>query len=468
MTMDRDELIRKLNLMRGSDLPVPPPRAPENTEETPPPAGGTLAEESRRRLQERLGLMQGADWAARREEEARRAAVGGYEVERVLGGEVVGDDASAFFLLRREYPLEHFHGAFSLGAGLESRGAHLALAACDESLAGADPREAVFMDTETTGLAGGAGTVAFLVGMGYHADGMFRVDQCFLRDYDDEPAMLKWIAGLLSRFKTVVSFNGKSFDLPLLRTRFVQHRMPCRFDALAHLDLVHAARRFWKRRLSDCSLGNLEREVLGVRRHGDVPSHLIPERWLEYLHTRDARPLEGVFYHHRVDILSMVTLLGALSSRLDRPEGSEFDHDEDQLSLIRLHFREKRYDQVLAAGAEWLRRDAPPPLRRECLEMLSLAGKRRGRWEETEAFLDQWHAEFPADAAGASELAKHLEHRARNLARAERVCRETLALLDASPSGECAGAGELRGRLARIRRKLGGLWGGADADAGGD
>ena len=466
MTTDKDELFRKLNLMRASDLPAPVPRKAEETPgEKPASTPGTLEEESRRRLQERLGLMRGADWATRREEEGRRLADGEYEVDKVLGGEIIGDDESAFFLLRREYPPEHFHGAFSLGAGLESRGAHLALAACDETLSACDPREAVFMDTETTGLAGGAGTVAFLVGMGYYVDGVFRVDQCFLRDYDDEPALLEWIAGLLSRFKTVVSFNGKSFDLPLLRTRFVQHRMPCRFDALAHLDLVHAARRFWKRRLSDCSLGNLEREVLGVRRHGDVPSHLIPERWLEYLHSRDARPLEGVFYHHRVDILSMVTLLGALSSHLDRAEGCEFDHAEDQLSLIRLHFREKRYDQVLSAGAEWLRRDAPPPLRRECLEMLCLAGKRRGHWEETEGFLEQWHGEFPADAAGAAELAKHLEHRARNLMRAEQVCRETLELIEATPrGGECGGAGNLRGRLARIRRKLGGAWGLATED----
>lgn len=480
---DPKELFKRLGLKPASELPnegdrgKPRPNTPkappsegtpleggfegaskgENTEETPQP---TFDSESKRRLNERLGLMSGLALRRERQGEDLPRKKGLHEVDRVLGGEIIGDPADGFFLFRNEYPVEHLHGDMPLAAAFSSSAEHLALVGNDNSLVECKPARAFFMDTETTGLAGGAGTVAFLVGIGrFTEEGMFRLDQCFMRDYDDEEPMLRWLAAEFRECDTVVSFNGKSFDLPLLRTRFVQQRVPFPLDGALHLDLVHTARRFWKRRLNDCSLGNLEREVLGVRRHGDVPGHLIPQLWLEYLHSRDARPLEGVFYHHRFDILSMVTLVGLLGERLSRPEGSEFECHEDQLSLVRLHFKKKQYDKVVTLAKSYLEENRETPLRRECLEMLSLACKRRARFAELLEALESWHREFPGDAEAAAELSKHLEHQLRDLRRAARVCAETLEKMRDAGSfyrnfAENPRRTALEQRMARIQAKL--------------
>lgn len=402
--------------------------------------------ETFRTLSQRLGLMAGAQWVQEREriEEQRRA--GSFEIDQVVPGELVGGEDAQFFLLRRDYPLDHRQGIVELGAALSSVSRHIAFSACDPELEHFDPRTALFVDTETTGLAGGSGTVAFLVGVGYFIEDGFRLDQCFMRDYDDEEPMLRFLAERFRQAGSVVGFNSKSFDLPLLRTRFIQNRIPYPLDAVMHYDLVHAARRFWKRRLADCSLGNIEREVLGIRRQGDVPSYMIPQLWLDYLYSRDARPLEGVFYHHRMDILSLVSLVAWLSQCLEAPAGQGFAHYEDRISLVRLHFKQKQYEAVIEYGNAFLEADERSPLRRECLAMLAMAHKRRQHWLEMQQAWELLVEEFPSDLTARLELAKHHEHRTRNLPAAERLLAEALLR-----SGEDPAVLE---RLNRVKRKL--------------
>ncbi len=466
MTPDdkRKALFEKLGLITGTDYakkraedPPPPPPSPASPLL---PAGGTLENDSARRLRERLGLMSGLEWRQRRDAEDDARDHGAFEVDKVVGGKLVDGRDGQFLLLRTEYPVEHLHGHTELGAALESDPEHLAFFGNDETLVECNLEKTFFVDTETTGLSGGAGTVAFLIGVGRFQDGLFVLDQCFMRDYDDEEPMLEYLAERFADCDTVVSFNGKSFDLPLLRTRFVQNRQCFRLDGAMHLDLVHTARRFWKRRLANCSLGNLEREVLGVRRTGDVPGALIPQLWLDYLHSRDSRPLQGVFYHHRMDILSLVTLVGMLSRQLRRADGAQFDHVEDQLSLLRAHFRQRQYEKVIALGRAFLDQDSIADLRRECLEMMALACKRAARFTDMQEALERWHREFPTDAQAAVELAKHHEHRTRDLRRAEQVCTETLERLP-SPARQYAASETspshtlITRRLERIRIKLG-------------
>jgi len=136
-----------------------------------------------------------------------------------------------FYLVRSDFPLDTAHGTMTLGSALDAEARHIAVSANDEELQAFDPETAVFVDTETTGLMGGAGTVAFLIGVGYFTDGVFRLDQCFMRDYDDEEPMLRYLNGLFKEAETLVSFNGKSFDLPLMRTRFITNRIPFRLDS---------------------------------------------------------------------------------------------------------------------------------------------------------------------------------------------------------------------------------------------
>jgi uncharacterized protein len=378
--------------------------------------------------------------------------MGEYEIDRVVEGHVVGEEEDGFFLLRRDFPLDHMHGSVCLGEALGASAKAVAFSAADPDLEKFDPRTALFMDTETTGLSGGAGTVAFLVGVGYFTEDAFRLDQCFMRDYDDEEPMLEFLRERFEGRDTVVGYNSKSFDLPLLRTRFIQNRIPFRLDGALHYDLVHAARRFFKRRLPNCRLGTIESDVLNLHRQDDVPSHLIPELWLEYLHSRDARPLEGVFYHHRMDILSLAALVAWISQVLQTADGQGFEHIEDRLSVVRLHYTQKQYPEVIESARSFLENDASTPLRRECLQMLGMAHKRRNEFEEMEAAFTKLLEEFPHDLSASVELAKHHEHRSRDLGEAEKLCVQAIEYhRDELTPGETTA---MERRLQRIQKKM--------------
>lgn len=404
-------------------------------------------------------VMKGADWQQKLEALQQERDAGEHEIDRVVRGESVGDAERGFFLAHETFPLDAPQGAIELGAVLHASGDHIALSGSDDTLKEFDPRKALFIDTETSGLAGGAGTVAFLIGVAYFTEKGIRLDQCFMRDFDDEEPMLEYLAEVFKGKEAVVSYNGKSFDLPLLRTRFIQNRVPFRLDASMHFDLLHAARRFWKRRLGACNLTNVEREVLGLERHGDVPSYLIPQMWFDYLRTRDARPLQGVFYHHKMDILSLVALTGWLSRCLAAPDGEGFTHTDDRLSLVRVYFNQKRYRDVIAFGDRLIADERDADARKECLTMLAVACKRLHDFPRMQELLQLLLEENPSDLQTRWELAKHFEHRARDLAEAERLCADAVSQLEtriALGRGLDTASNMLvnfEHRLARIRAK---------------
>ncbi|MDX9972983.1 MAG: ribonuclease H-like domain-containing protein [FCB group bacterium] len=407
------------------------------------------------------GVMTGSDWQARMDEVRAKRESGAFEVDKIIvPGELVGEAGAGFYRVRREYPLDHEHGSITLGSVLETNSGHVALSACDDELAEFDPRRAAFVDIETAGLAGGTGVVAFLIGIGYFDEDGFRVEQCFMRDYDDEEPMLEYLAPLLGRFESVVTYNGKSFDVPLLRTRFITNRQPFRLDGIPHFDLLHASRRFWKVRLKDCSLGNIERSVLGLKRHGDVRSAEVPQLWFDYLRTRDARPIECVFTHHCYDILSLVGLTAWLSRCLESPEGEGFEHLEDRYSLVRLHHRQKRFLDVVSHAKRLLESVEDEFVRRETYGLLSDAYKRLEDFERMRETCDRMLMEFPKDLQARLELAKLHEHRTRNLGEAKRICAETIAILELRETVgrelgfADIGVADFRHRLARIERKL--------------
>jgi uncharacterized protein YprB with RNaseH-like and TPR domain len=406
------------------------------------------------------GLMTGLEWQHRREELTRRRAAGEFEIDKVVPGKLMSNEAGSFHLVRTDFPLDTRHGSIELGSVLEVIPEHVALSACDTKLEEFDPTTTVFLDTETTGLAGGTGMVAFLVGLGYFTEDVFRIEQCFMRDFDDEEPMLRYLEPLFRRFQTVVSYNGKAFDLPLLQTRCITNRLPFPLEGDLHLDLLHVARRFWKIRLKDCSLSNIERAVLGVTRHNDIPSEEIPQVWFDYLRSRDARPIQRVFSHHRFDILSLVGLTAWLSRCLEIPEGKGFEHAEDRLSLVRLHYRQRRYEEAVRAAQSVLEIEPEDGLRCHCIELMASAYKRLQEWERMTEAWNLLLRERPTDLLARLELAKYHEHHARNLPEAERICLEAIEFLETRaslhPDMESAlwSLDAFRHRLERIRRKL--------------
>src|SRR2546426_1860794 len=226
----------------------------------------------------------------------------------VLGGEVVETGAGPLLVVRREYPLTHIHGRQPLAPAFAAPLALLSAVARAAAPA-RDPRGLLFLDTEATGLAGGTGTYAFLVGVG-HLDGdRVVVAQYFMRDFDEEPALLAALVPLLEQAAGVVPSNGWGSPLPLLETRFVpaRRRWPALLPPPA---LLRPARRVFTARCADCRLTTLEREVIGLEREDDVPGAQIPALYFDFLRSRRAAPLARVFDHNRHDVLSLVALLG--------------------------------------------------------------------------------------------------------------------------------------------------------------
>ena len=167
------------------------------------------------------------------------------------------------------FPLNEYHGDVQVSEGLTVEKEDFSFLA-GEKLS-ASKEQLLFIDTETTGLAGGAGTFAFLIGMGFWTPEGFAVEQFFMRDFDEEPALLEEFQNALKPFSVLVSYNGRSYDLPLLNSRFITNRMRNPSASWPHIDLLYYTRSLWKRRIGDCSLGNLERQILGVGRTGDIP-----------------------------------------------------------------------------------------------------------------------------------------------------------------------------------------------------
>jgi len=205
-------------------------------------------------------------------------------------------------------------------------------------IANLDIEQFAFMDTETTGLGLGAGVYTFMVGIGRFEGEHFRLAQFFLREPSEETAQLAAIEEFLAPCEAWVSFNGKAFDIPLLNNRYIINGWPVPLKDAPHIDLLHLARRLWKARLPSRTLGDLESEILGATRsQQDVPGWMIPDLYFDYLHTRDARPLLGVFYHNELDVVSLAALLANIADMLSNPLDGTIQHGLDLIAVGKLY-----------------------------------------------------------------------------------------------------------------------------------
>ena len=221
---------------------------------------------------------------------AQRAAKG---IEEYVEGVLAKNDFGEYFLARQAFPFGRPYGKLRIGDISTADLSPLNLLFPQAALPA--PERLVYLDTETTGLAGGTGTCAFLIGIGTVEGTQFVVRQFFLRDYPEEKAVLRALAEILDSFDGLVTYNGKTFDVPLLETRYALARLKSPFGRLLHLDALHPSRRLWRLRLESCKLTDLESAVLGIEREGDVAGSEIPGIYFDYLRTgRRARPATGV------------------------------------------------------------------------------------------------------------------------------------------------------------------------------
>ncbi len=228
-------------------------------------------------------------------------------IEEWAEGSVVANEFGEHFQTERLFSGLKQHGSVDIGS-LSELPANLLDALSENAIASVSPEKWAFLDTETTGLAGGSGTYAFLIGVGRITAEGFRVRQFFMRDYLEEKSVLVALEAHLSEFDVLITYNGKSYDQPLLETRYRMCRRKPPFGRMEHLDLLFGARRLWKLRLESCRLVQLEQQILGMFREGDLPGELIPYVYFEYLRSREAARLVPVFHHNAMDILTLACL----------------------------------------------------------------------------------------------------------------------------------------------------------------
>jgi uncharacterized protein YprB with RNaseH-like and TPR domain len=313
-----------------------------------------------------------------------------------------------------------------------------------------------FLDIETTGLSGGTGTYAFLVGIARYENDHFHLAQFFLRDPSEEPAHLLAVEEFLAPCEVLVTFNGKAFDAPLLATRYLTHGWRNPLTHVAHLDLLHLSRRLWRDRLPNRSLGSLEVEILGLPRTSeDIPGWMIPEMYFDYIHTGDARPLERVFYHNAVDVISMISLLDHIAHMLADPIHAPIEHALDLFAVARLYEDLERWEEAIPLYRLVLEQLEDETPRQEAVRRLSLLHKRRGEWESA---LSLWQQAAQAQQFYAcEELAKYHEHYSRQPHEALHWTLTALEWLNTPgcpPSERLTWQPEFQYRLERLKRKI--------------
>jgi uncharacterized protein YprB with RNaseH-like and TPR domain len=401
----------------------------------------------------------------------RRTALPGHEVVTPLG---------AYQLIETRYPLEFVHGPLPLAALFTREAATAARLARNEALATADLRSLAFLDTETTGLVGGAGTLVFLVGVGAVEGGEFVLRQYFLRDPAEEEALLIDLVRDLAPYTGWVTFNGRAFDLPLLETRLTLNRRRGVLGQRPHLDLLMPARKLYQGRLASCSLSHLEQHVFQIiREQDDAPGELIPQMYLDYLRTRDASEMHRVIYHNAVDILSMVTLaahlLDVFSTNLESSDlRSQTPNSKSQpanlqsainnlqsadlLRLARWHDQEGRLTEAEAAYRLAFKGKLDLDARREGLARFASLLKRQERRAEAVPLWEQWASFTLDDSQPCIELAKYYEWHAEDFRKALEWTERALKLVAGWPRGwkrdEAFAAAQHR--LERLKKKKAG------------
>ena len=376
-------------------------------------------------------------------------------IDSVVAGNFVPTPRGEVFVAKQTYPLDYIYGTSPLTSTFPL--SHISQWAKDPEIEKLPLSRFAFLDTETSGLSGGTGTYAFMVGVARFTDDKFVVQQYFMRDPAEEPALLEGLAKFLAPCEALVTFNGKAFDAPLLSTRYRLHQIPIPYEEYSHLDLLPLARRLWRDRLESRTLKYLEEHVLDFTRSSEeVPGYEIPWLYFDYLRTGDASPLGGVFYHNAMDMVAMAALLAHMNDMLESPYDGKVQHGLDFVALGKLfedlgHWEESA--RLFERGLEFGLDEADFGV---AVKRLSILQKRRGDMEEA---VRLWE-----ESAGRGhlyahiELAKFHEHKQRDAKSAMKWTKSALQLVEKTDMPAYMRkhwVEEIEHRMERLKRKAG-------------
>lgn len=365
--------------------------------------------------------------------------------EDLISGNVVETPAGKHFETVKLWERHRRHGSVGI-ADLEDLPEDLLDSLSGGAIPQSHPSKWCFLDTETTGLAGGTGTYAFLIGCGSIEPDGFRVRQFFMRDYGEEASQLHALAQYLARFDVLITYNGKTYDQPLLETRYRMVRQRPPFGRMEHLDLLFGARRLWKIRLDSCRLVHLENQILGVEREGDLPGELIPYYYFDYVRTQHAVKLVPILHHNVVDIVSLACLTAIVPEAFRSPATVPVRHGADLLGVARWLLQAERAMEALALLRRALELGLPDALLFRTMLDIGLLEKKLGNDPASVAMFTDLAASPNAFQVRAfEELAKYYEHRERNYAMALEMSRCAQAL---------GAAPEVDRRVERLRARV--------------
>jgi hypothetical protein len=371
-------------------------------------------------------------------------------LEELITGEYVNTTAGDVFRARTQFDEEYVHGDVCINDVHSIDPERLAKLGKISDRQPLDIRRALFLDTEASGLSGGTGTYAFMIGIGYFEHDILYVDQLFVDSYAKEEGMLDILRDYCEQASMIVSFNGKSFDLSLLETRYLMHGQSSPFTKVPHLDLLHPARNLWNLDLQNCRLQTIEAEVLRFYRQDDTPGAEVPGIYFEFLRTGDPDEIAGVFEHNVHDIVSLVAVTTLLDQNFAGIRETPVESGLTSFSRGKIFEKQGDLEQAVECFRASLNTEVSSTRRQKILSSLAGIYKRQKRWELA---LPLWQKMIQQVNMFAlepyEELAKYYEHRVKNFSTALDYVEAALAQIPKHRTEDIAAMTHRRNRLQR-------------------
>jgi hypothetical protein len=313
----------------------------------------------------------------------------------------------------------------------------------------------VYFDLETSGISGGAGTLAFLIGAAYLNEEGISVHQWILPDFSYEHLILEEFHGMLQGFKGIVSFNGKTFDVPVMRNRYRLNRLEAEIDDKIHMDLLHPARRIWGKRLGSCKLQNLEKEILGEYRTEDIPAELIPSVFFNFLYGEGLHQFKIILEHNYLDLVNLVKISMEMEYRLRFPSAG-FRESMDFYQLLRYLYKRNKHDLVIRYIDQFPFRDEYWSL---IQQLKALSEKKMGYYQQAaETFYKIIYEEKNWHPENVIEYSKILEHKLKQYQKAvdllQNAKNQYEILAELKKDAYRPALKEVESRLQRIQSRL--------------
>ncbi|MCF7804287.1 MAG: ribonuclease H-like domain-containing protein [Candidatus Marinimicrobia bacterium] len=416
------------------------------------PSGGngtSSIQEKLNRLYNRSGESGGTAEKYFPEENVRRAYK---RLEELVPGEYMNTPAGDIYRARTTYDADYIHGNCSIDEYFDIDIRRLFELGKLKDTEVPEHSGGLFLDTEASGLSGGTGTYAFMIGLGYFHENEFVVDQLFVDSYATEEGMLDLLREYVKASAFLVTFNGKSFDINLLNTRYAMHGQASPFDDMPHLDLLHPSRNLWDLTLENCKLQTLEREILEFARAHDTPGEEVPGIYFDFIRTGDPSEIAGVFEHNVHDIVSLVSVTIMLEQNFREIRSIPTENGLTMFSRARIYERRHDYENAIECYTKALEQDLTKSRRFTALGNIAALHKRGENWERAIYLWEEQIEVMPTFALEPYvELAKYYEHQEKNFVAAMEYVNTVIEQLPGHREDELAA---LEHRLNRLRRKL--------------